>query len=465
MKFLEKLRKPESGWKLNAADLAERPEDVCNPCRGWYQIHTFQADEEPDFGELEWCLDRKASLALVFVDIGGFRDRRLDPEALDRIRRILSFFRDNQYDMILRVAYDHQGKAVEREPYFWDQVKEHMRQVGELLQEYGESIFIYQGLLTGNWGEMHTTRFQDEKKRKELWSILQEYRPAGTYGAVRRPAYWRQLHGEQKNGKYGPGDMGLFDDAMFASADHLGTFGTLSRENGWGEAWKREEELCFEEELCRSVPNGGEAVYGEAFQAQLTPKLVEDLLRRMHITYLNKVYDAGILDIWRQWKYSGAEAWNGKSLYDYIGAHLGYRLVIRDVRFQAGRGGDSGKLEITVENTGFASLYQETEFRLESGDAGNAGGEALSEEQPSGELSSGQAGPQKQSSRLLCLTPEGKNPDTVWNSGEVRCLSCNVLLKPRQLWLRANRKADGAVIRFANGCDKDGRTKIGELER
>ncbi len=453
MKFLSRKSKLESGWKLNMADLAERSEDVRNPCRGWYQIYTFQADLEPDFGELEWCLDRKDSLALVFLDIGGYRDRDLDAATLGRIRRILDFFRDNGYDIILRVAYDHQGKAVEREPYFWDQVKEHMRQVGELLRDYGESIFIYQGLLTGNWGEMHTTRFQDERKRGELWEILQKYRTKGTYAAVRRPAYWRQLHGEQKDGKYGEGDMGLFDDAMFASEDHLGTFGTLSRENGWGEAWKREEELCFEEELCRRVPNGGEAVYGEAFQGQLTPKQVEDILRRMHITYLNKVYDAEILNIWRQWKYSGAEEWNGKSLYDYIGAHLGYRLVIRGVRFRAGRGGDSGKLEITVENTGFASLYQEAEFWLESRET-----ESDREEVTDGESVS-------LTPKLLRLMPDGKNTDEVWNSQESRILFCNVPMKTQQFWIRANRKRDGAAICFANGCDKDGRTRIGKLER
>lgn len=443
MKFFSRIKKLESGWKLNIADLAERSEDVCNPCRGWYQIHTFEADTEPDFGELEWCLDRKAALALVFVDIGGYRDRALDEEALSRMRRILSFFRDNGYDMILRVAYDHQGRAVEREPYFWDQVKEHMRQVGELLQDYRDSIFVYQGLLTGNWGEMHTTRFQNEKKRKELWNILQEYRPKDTYAAVRRPAYWRQLHEEQQNRKYDTADMGLFDDAMFASEDHLGTFGVLSRENGWGEAWKREEELSFEEELCRNVPNGGEAVYGDEFQGQLTPKIVEDTLRRMHITYLNKAYDCRILDVWKQWKYMGAKEWNGKSLYDYIGAHLGYRLVIRDVRFQTGRGGDSGRLEITVENTGFASLYQEAEFCLES---------RAEENEPS-------------SNEPVRIKLEGKNSGAVWNSGESRILSCNVPLKHQQLWIRANRKADGACIRFANGCDKDGRTRIGELER
>lgn len=441
MRFLNKIKKSESGWKINPADLAERPEDVCNPCRGWYQIYTFQADSEPDFGELEWCLDRKDSLALVFVDIGGYRDRELDTVALDRIRRILDFFRGNGYDMILRVAYDHQGKAVEREPYFWDQVREHMCQVGELLQEYGNSIFVYQGLLTGNWGEMHTTRFQDERKRRESWEILQKYRQEETYAAVRRPAYWRQLHEEQKSGKTCKGDMGLFDDAMFASEDHLGTFGTLSRENGWGEQWRREEELDFEEELCRGVPNGGEAVYGEEFQERLTPKLVEDTLRRMHITYLNKVYDSRILDVWRQWKYFGVEEWNGKSFYDYVGAHLGYRLVIRGVRFQAGRGGDTGRLEITVENTGFASLYQEAEFWLERREEENALPESLP------------------------MKPEGKNPGAVWNSGELRILSCNVPLKAGLFWVRANRRADGACIRFANGCDRDGRTRIGELER
>ncbi len=438
MKFLHMREKAVAGWKLKTEDLAERAEDVSNPCRGWYQIYTFQADREPDFGELEWCLDKKDTLALVFIDIGGYRDRELDEDALGRMERILDFFRENGYDIILRVAYDHQGKAVEREPYFWDQVKAHMRQVGQLLQTHGEHIFIYQGLLTGNWGEMHTTRFQDEKKRKELWNILQEYRPKETYGAVRRPVYWRQLHEEQQGRKTDRGDMGLFDDALFASENHLGTFGTLGRENGWGEAWNREEELQFEEELCRSVPNGGEAVFGEDFAEQLTPKQVEMIFRRMHITYLNKKYDPNILETWKQWRYAGENVWNDKSLYDYIGAHLGYRLVIRSARLKPERGGRRGRLEITVENTGFASMYQEAEFWLES-----RGTEI----------------------ETLALKPQGIEQDMIWNSGESRVLYCSVPLMHLQLSIRANRKSDKKAICFANGCDKSGRTRLGELER
>ncbi len=434
MGIFNRKSRSDSGWRLKSADLAERIEDVCNPCRGWYQIHTFLAEAEPDFGELEWCLDRKDTLALVFLDIGAFRDRNLDRTAFERMGRILDFFRKNGYDMILRVAYDHQGKAVEREPYFWDQVKAHMRQVGELLEDKGEGVFVYQGLLTGNWGEMHTTRFQDEKKRKELWQILREYLPEDTYAAVRRPAYWRQLNEEGADKTCAGPVMGLFDDAMFASGDHLGTFGTLNRENGWGEAWNREAELAFEEELCSRVPNGGEAVFGEEMSERLTPALVEDTLRKMHVTYLNKVYDSGILDLWKQWKYEGAEGWNGKSLYDYIGAHLGYRLVIRSVRLHPLRAGDGGSIEIAVENTGFASLYQEAEFWLEG----------------------------RNGLRWL-LKQEGKHREPVWKSRETRILLCNIPLAPMELWILGTRKTDGRRIRFANGCDGDGKTKIGEL--
>lgn len=435
MKFISRKNGAKSGWLLKEAELAECLEDVCNPCRGWYQIYTFPADEEPCFEEILCCLDRKDTLAFLLIDIGGYRDGALDETALDRIRRILEFFRDNGYSMILRVAYDHQGRAVEREPYFWDQVKEHMRQIGKLLRDYGGCIFVYQGLLTGNWGEMHTSRFQNEKKRKELWEILQEYRPEGTYAAVRRPAYWRQLHWEQADRENGRTDMGLFDDAIFASEDHLGTFGTLGSENGWGEQWNREEELSFEEKLCRNVPNGGEVVYGEAFQKCLMPDQVVDIMRRMHITYLNKTYDVRVLDIWKQWKYTREEKWRGKSLYEYIGAHLGYRLVIRCVRFFTGAG-DIGQLKITIENTGFAALYQETDFWVDS---------------------------RGEENEKLILKSEEKNPGEVWHSGESRVLSCDVSLKHQELWLCAGRKADGACIRFANGSDKVGRTKIGEL--
>ena len=54
------------------------------------------------------------TLALVLVDIGGFRERPLDLAALENIRKILAFFEQNQRDVIFRPVYDREGKGRER---------------------------------------------------------------------------------------------------------------------------------------------------------------------------------------------------------------------------------------------------------------------------------------------------------------------------------------------------------------
>lgn len=437
MGLLSKLHR-KADWQFKKTDLSETTEPLSNPARGWYQIYTFPADAEPDFNELEWCLDRADRLALLLVDIGAFRDRDLDEECLGRIGRILDFFAKEQYDIILRVVYDRVGKGMEREPSFFSQVLSHLGQIGPLLKQYSTAIFIYQGMLVGNWGEMHSSRFLGEEHMRQMADALRFYRGKDTYLAVRRPMYWRRLHTYTDRPAQAPFDgMGLFDDGIFGSESHLGTFGTDSRRvAGWDGPWESGEELAFVEELCKAVPNGGEAVYGAGFTEGLHREKVVDTLRRMHVTYLNKVHDAKILEIWKNWSCAGAGAWSGRSVYDYIGAHLGYRFWIRKVAVTPLRAPEGAcRVEIEIENVGFANCYQEGEVWLERMDSR---GESASQ-------------------LISCDIRE-------WNAGETRTVACVMEAVECRLFLSARRRQDGARIRFANRSDKDGRAALGSLE-
>ena len=427
----------ETTWNFVPADLAEITEELKNPARGWYQIYTFQAEQEPDFEEFQWSLDRRDTLALVLIDIGSFRKEDLDDRVLDRIGRIFSFFEQNKYDCIVRVVYDHEGRAFVREPSNFAQVQTHMRQIGNLIEQKASSVYIYQGMLLGNWGEMHGSRFLDEVRMLKLAEILREQKAPQTFLAVRRPAYWRSLHGGQRQNKLECTDnMGLFDDGIFGSASHLGTFaeGEVEKQE-WNEPWKWEQELEFENELGKQAPNGGEAVYGEGYIKMLTPEKMVEELREMQITYLNKAHDTRLLDIWKKWRYQGQGVWNGKSVYDYVGAHLGYRFLIRNVDVSRVKG-ESEKYRVTVEieNTGFAGFYQEAEIYLEYTDRYGM-----------------------QSSVVLDSQVKG------FRSGEVRRLSCVAKGCNGGMFLVARRKQDGAKIRFANRSDEEGRAVLGHL--
>ncbi len=338
----------------------ESTEYIANRYRGWYSVFNFNLSEIPDFTYLKTCLAADESLVLVFVDIGEKKGERLENDEIDRICDIIRFFYREGKNVILRVAYDHEGRAMEKEPPFFRQVLENIDDIGEILQKCEKEIFIFQGLLVGKWGEMHSSRYITTERLREMYEVLKKYRSEEYFFAVRRPKYWRNLNpGSVHAGENGC-RLGLFDDGMFGSETDLGTYDTVSKNTaGWNGAWSRIEEAEFENELCRYVPNGGEALYGEEFRNNHGD---DDVLRELedrHITYLNSNHDPKMIEAWENSIYRGKDCWNGKSLYDYIGAHLGYRFFVSKVSFDLSGG---GTLSVFIRNCGFAEIYKKTEI-------------------------------------------------------------------------------------------------------
>lgn len=426
MKWLGRIkRRPQ----LHGADFAENTEELRNPARGWYQIYTLRAEREPDLEELSWCLREEETCALVLLDIGGYRDRDLDEAALTHIRGYLDFFDKSKKDMILRAAYDVEGRGAEHEPSLLSQVTAHIRQLEPILREFGRRILLFEGMLVGNWGEMHGSRFLTKKYMTELNEVLAQSAP-GITRAVRRPVQWRMLH------PLPPGPetkVGLFNDAIFGSETDLGTFAPAdSQAEGWEEPWPVRRELSFEEELCAFVPQCGEAVCGETYRSHTLPDTVERL-RKMGMTCLNGVYDDKILRIWRGWTWNGPGVWRGMNGYDYIGRHLGYRFCVRSAGARVGAG--VCELSLRIENTGFSGFYQEARVWLILADRNGQETEFLTD----WDLRE-------------------------WKSGQTARLVWTIPCQEGTLWLSARRAWDGAAIRFANGGTEQGRVLIGELK-
>ncbi len=418
-------------WIFDKADLTESKKPLENPNRGWYQIYTFFADKTPDFQPMLWCDLEGDTSAMVIINIGAYKEMQLDEKALENMRVILRFFARKQYGIILRITYDHEGKALEREPFFFSTVKEHLVQLIPVINEFADHVFVYQGMLIGNWGEMHTSRFLHPLKLKELWSVLKTGLDKRIFTAVRRPSCWRMLHPDNEKDQ-----MGLFDDAIFGSENHLGTFGNAARDSvSWDSLWCKEDEFSFEEELCQLVPNGGEAICGEQYLSGENPRSTVDTLRKMHITYLNKEYDKKLLGIWKEWKWEDSGVWSDGSLYDYIESHLGYRFIVKDVVISAyEHKTNEVKLEISIENVGFANFYEEAEVVLEwVDDAGNS------------------------QSQILCCDVR------TWHVETVQRLFQWIPAGKHTLYLYAKRKKDAKIIWFANEAEPNGRVCLGKI--
>ena len=167
--------------------------------------------------------------------------------------------------------------------------------------------------------------------------------------AVRKPAQLRCI--EEALGEKAKRNLTLFDDGIFGSETDLGTYESSPE--------ARMRELSWMEENLSNGYIGGEvlAVQGMDEPVWIDGKRAEADFRKMHISYLNSVHQKKILDGWKK----ETMMWQEKqvSAYEYLGAHLGYRFVVRDVRFCR------GVLKIRIENTGFANLCEDAICRLQ----------------------------------------------------------------------------------------------------
>lgn len=342
--------------RFESASFEENTSYLPNPSCGWYRIYPFKIGEMPDFEELYWCLRPEETIALALVDIGVFREDVLPEEALRNLDEILKFFQKHGKEIILRITYDREGRGMEREPDFLNTVLGHMRQLGTVIQAHRNQILVVQGLLVGSWGEMHDSKFLSEERLKKLLHTWQE--ALGDIAiAVRTPQQWRILHRE--GAEPGEDRVGLFNDGMFGSADHLGTYGWQKKEEaGWQGQWCREDESEFTGQIASAVPYGGEAVgedLGWAFQ-----DIIEEM-RRTGVCYLNSEHDMQRLGQWKNMQCRETGIWEKQSLFDYIGCHLGYRFIIRKAEFIDKKG---LYLKIQIENVGFSTLKEEAELLL-----------------------------------------------------------------------------------------------------
>lgn len=178
--------------------------------------------------------------------------------------------------------------------------------------------------------------------------------------SVRKPVHWRMICA-QESGIFAE-KLGLYNDGMFGSETDLGTFAAPGeeREYAWDEVWQPEREQALIARCAKYAPHGGEVISG-------FHQTAEDIVLRLRtegITYLNRDHDKKELERWKKMDCGGDGVWKGHSLYDYVGAHLGYRFVLRRGRLQ--KRFQRSIVTVEIENTGFAVPYQKIFLLLEN---------------------------------------------------------------------------------------------------
>ncbi len=345
--------------------------ELNSPDTGFYYIHGFRLQEGADLPAKvreSYAWDTDTRLSLVEINLAAYREGEISPAGLEQLSALMDALRQVGKRLILRFVYDWDGKNMEVEPTDRRIIETHMAQVAGVVNANKDLIFTLQGLFVGNWGEMNGTRYTGAEHWRALFRQLAGVTDGDLFLAVRMPSQWRQAvsyHGsveETLAGDPQAGRLGLFNDGMLGSASDLGTYAAPEAESVTELGpWRREEELTFQQQLCRAVPNGGEAVGAAQFSD--FPAAVQTLAR-MHVTYLNRDYDQQVLDRWAAVSVEEPGPWQGMDGLTYIQRHLGYRYALTgsELRYDFLR--NSVQVRVTVANEGFAPAYAPLKARL-----------------------------------------------------------------------------------------------------
>lgn len=431
--WMGRLFRRKERWIFQAAKLHETAEELYNPRRGWYRIYTLTLDQPLEDQSGAWFFERSEQLAFLRVNIGAYRTKPLDDGALTNLQNALIYLRDQGKDLVVRAAYDTEGAGVEHEPACFERVCGHLEQICRVLAKFAPAVFVYQGVLLGSWGEMHHSRFLSKPRLRRLAAILEKELPQSVYLAVRRPVFYRMIRREPDFRK-GESRIGLFDDAIFASDTHMGSFGWQSAaQAGWENPWVPSEEQAFEQELCRTVPLGGEALLPGPGPIPLPHAAAK--LRGLRISYLNCGHDRRLIDNWREQKWCSDDVWDGVNGFDYIGRHLGYRFFAKTAAVRMDPKRRQCTLRVEIENCGFAPCYQAVDA-------------VLYHRFPTGE------------ERQLALDVDLRR----LAGGESVTVERVLDLAPGDIYLALRRSTDGRIIRLGNEAPDD-RVYLGTLQR
>ncbi|OUM70589.1 hypothetical protein PIROE2DRAFT_1109 [Piromyces sp. E2] len=271
----------------------------------------------------------------------------------------------------------------EIEPPNLDIILTHIIQLSDIVNDYKDLIYIYQGAFVGTYGEMHNSNHLKIDELSTIIHALNELIDPSIFLSVRTPAYYRELEKTFKdnNSKYYNFNYSLFEkrmsiynDGLFYSVDDCGTFNQYETKDTDGYTkLNRENEEKYLNNLCLKVPNGGEGLYyGKSIkdykkenEVYRTFSKADEHARKIRLSYLDDKYQKELLDYWEGIGSSEVKKvysnWNVNAK-QAISRHLGYRYVITGSKLV--KNGNTDQLRITIKNVGYSPSYQNFDVKL-----------------------------------------------------------------------------------------------------
>lgn len=365
----------------------ESTENFVNPERGFYQALSKTIPIEGQ--EVWWSEATFAAFTknygIIHLRFGlenfsfaaGGQDADISEDALISLSKTLDELRRAGGTAIVRFSYNlngemKNGEYLANEPEM-SLVERHIEQLGEVLAENTDVIAGVETGMLGPWGEQHSTPLASsgEETYFRLVEAWLKVIPVTRTVSVRRPLYYIYW----ANRKYGKNltqdeladdiavegtdsyRIGVYNDGYLGSSSDLGTFKNRVEETKWlsGQA----EHTLYGGEVVADDETGLLGDYNNR-------EYLEKEAFVTHTSYLNISWNDRVISAWKNSIYDGSDLrYRGKTDYDYIATHLGYRLVLRKSELSV-RNNPGGILGVSgkVENVGFGNIINNKDLQI-----------------------------------------------------------------------------------------------------
>lgn len=353
---------------LQELNYAQSTEDLLNPDQGFYRTACIGVRQD-SIDNKNYVITNNFQIYHLRMDISAFssvvngeQDLPLTSVALSGIENTLNTFFERGKNVVIRFAYDKHYNGLSNQEPSEDMILKHIEQLCPILNKFPQTITAIEAGMVGPWGEMHTSTLANSAT---ISKIIHKFLTNTTSIPilVRTPAMIYNYLGITINDisshtiennclAY---RLGLFNDGYLGSSSDLGTYKN------------REAEIEWLSKQTSHLPYGGEVTIPNSSLHDIDKCLPE--MFKMNLSYLNYEWNNDVVqNKWQTQTYNPScgddELYYGKTAYEYIRNHMGYRFVLTSSVFEYSNIMDKLNINLSLNNVGFGNLNKTKNLTL-----------------------------------------------------------------------------------------------------